>query len=393
MIIFGTRGHYSATGGVENSLRNLLKVASQQCKKSILVCRQPLAGEGLDNMSDALPRDVRLCSYVDEKNTKFLVRLLHLAAGGKVLTELYLELYREYPNAQVIVRHHAHALAAYTVGFHDVRYLVPSLTEVQLAADIKEVAFLKKVKLAMHMLVDGWAQRRALNRVSLFVFSRSLERGVRKRLRRKYRNKDIKIVSPGIDSVRFYPSNKSQKRELRAQLQLPEAQNLLLYIGRFSHGKGIEFSLRALHHLPTSYSLVLVGEGDIEALLRQTIQCEGLASRVLLKGSTSRVEDYYRACDIHTMPSLTEGFGQTLLEAAACGLRSVAFHRSSGVVTATHEMGLDMAIDYAYELSSRAFASAILRADESITRKNLKTISGTIYKRYDWGALLDRLLV
>ena len=48
MIIIGNRAHYSAIGGVENSVRGLIKVASDKNIHTTIVCREALIGESLD---------------------------------------------------------------------------------------------------------------------------------------------------------------------------------------------------------------------------------------------------------------------------------------------------------------------------------------------------------
>jgi glycosyltransferase involved in cell wall biosynthesis len=59
------------------------------------------------------------------------------------------------------------------------------------------------------------------------------------------------------------------------------------------------------------------------------------------------------------MSSTYEPLGQTLLEAIACGMRVVAFHRSTGVNTATHELNIDHMVDYADSLDGKGLATAM----------------------------------
>lgn len=391
MIIFGGRAHYSAIGGIENSLRSLLKVASEQGKSTILVCRKALEHEALDERALALPAGVEHRCYLDEVGSNIFKRCLYLATGGTSLRSVYIDLYKMYPGATVIVRHHTHALAASFAGFNDVRYLIPSLTVLQLQAELKNSALIDRLKIMAHIIVDGWLQRRALKQVNLFVFSKSMESEVRRRLSAPFRAKKIQIVEPGIDPARFHLPLLNGPSSLREHVGLPIGPTLLLFVGRFTRGKGLEYAVYALRYLPKNFILVLVGGGNFEASLRNIIEEEGLTSRVLWVGTTSRVEDYYRASDLFVMPSVTEGFGQTLIEASACGLRSVAFHRSAGVVTATQEMGLDQAIEYVDSLSAKSLAQGILRSIGLTSKNGSEIVSAYVHQRYRWDALLDKL--
>ena len=392
MIIFGSQAHYSAIGGVENSIRNLLKVAMDRSQPVTLVCREALLNESLDASAAVLPNGVVLHTYRNEGEINLFRRLRFLSVGGERVSTLYRRLYNGNPTARVIVRHHAHTLAAYSAGFRDIRYLVPSLTVRQLSAELMGSSLRQKCTLLARMWIDGWAQKRGLTRASLFVFSVSMKRDVSRYLPTTYQHKNICVVKPGIDQTRFYPATLEERSLLRARLKLPPEKNLLLFVGRFSQGKGIAYFLQALQILLDDYIAVLVGEGDRQLTFRHHVESEGLASRVVFAGATSRVDDYYRACNLFVMPTITESFGQTFIEAAACELPIVAFHRATGVVTATHEMGLDMAIEYATELNSEALAEAVLKAMTLIPKGGLEMVSDYVHRCYRWEVLLEQLL-
>jgi 1,2-diacylglycerol 3-alpha-glucosyltransferase len=83
-------------------------------------------------------------------------------------------------------------------------------------------------------------------------------------------------------------------------------------------------------------------------------------------GRTSGVEDFYQACDVFVMSSTYEPLGQTLFEAAATGMRVVAFDKSTGVNTATHELNIDHLLDYAYTLDAVGLALAMKKSLSSL---------------------------
>ena len=229
MIIFGNRAHYSAIGGVENSIRSMLSVVSEQKHKAIMVCREPLIDEPLDSACLDLPVGVELATYRDEYDYNPLRRLLSLHVGGEALPNVYRTLFAKYPDSTLIVRHHMHVLAANRAGFTDIRYLVPSLTVNQLREDLPGATIFKKLSTIIHIIVDGWLQSRALARAKLFVFSISMQDQVRQRLVRQSRNNLIRLVKPGVDSSRFMPANAAEKRHFRAKLGLPLEQKLFLF--------------------------------------------------------------------------------------------------------------------------------------------------------------------
>jgi glycosyltransferase involved in cell wall biosynthesis len=121
--------------------------------------------------------------------------------------------------------------------------------------------------------------------------------------------------------------------------------------------------------------------------MRAQIESLGLEHRVFVLGACYKTEDYYRACDGFVMSSTYEPLGQTILEAAACGMKLSAFSTKAGVDTATQELGLCNIIHYADELNAESLGKAVVQS--------LSTIShGTPNwrNRYSWEKLLDRLL-
>lgn len=393
MIIFGNRAHYSAIGGVENSIRSMLKVVAGNNEKAVMVCREPLQNESLDTASLELEQGIELVTYKDEYYQPLLRRLFYLHQGGEVLPRVYLDLHAKYPNATLVVRHHMHVLAAHTAGFRDIRYLVPSLTVNQLREDLLGASVANKLHIKAHILIDGWLQSKALAIARLFVFSASMESQVRQRLPARAKASSITRVIPGVDGARFNQASAAQKRVCRKQLNLPEQQTLFLFVGRFVQAKGLDYLIEAFATLPDTCSVIFLGEGDCEPSMRERIKSLGVGDRALLLGRTSRVEDYYRACDVFVMSSTYEPLGQTILEAAACGMPIAAFGPGSGVVTATHELGLGKLIAYADKLSSEDLAQAMLRAVSlaATSAEGTHKDSHVVQNRYSWASLVVSL--
>ena len=78
MIIFGGRGHFSAIGGVENSLRALLGSASASQREAIIICRYALAGESIGGNGLSLPNGVNEINYLDDTCFSIWRRLINL---------------------------------------------------------------------------------------------------------------------------------------------------------------------------------------------------------------------------------------------------------------------------------------------------------------------------
>gem|GEM_PF-1256520 len=399
MIIFANRAHYSAIGGVENSIRSLAKETSKRQIPAMIVCREALDDESLDADASRLSKGIKLLTYKDDVDSNPLLRLVYLCHGGYTLKKVYRDLYHKYPTADIIARHHAHVLAAHSAGFKKICYLVPSLSATQLQHELTGANLFRQLRLRLHILIDGAVQRRSLKFSKLFVFSQPMKDAVIAQLPKSPASQNVSLVRPGIARTRFIPPTTSEKVKLKTRLGLPIDRPLFLFVGRFVQAKGLGFIVEALSQIATDCGAVLVGDGERKAAVKSQITVLGLDRRVRVDDATSRVEDYYRACDVFVMSSTYEPFGQTILEAVACGLRVVAFHRSTGVNTATHELGLDAAIDYAYQLDADGLAQAMERAlvklsDGCYAPEVLGQMGGhdRVINAYSWSVLLDQLL-
>jgi glycosyltransferase involved in cell wall biosynthesis len=105
----------------------------------------------------------------------------------------------------------------------------------------------------------------------------------------------------------------------------------LLSVGRLALEKGVIHLIRAVGDLVanenTEISLDVVGEGEEEEGLRREVMRLGLNEYVNFWGYMDygdKLLSMYRTCDIYILPSLTEGWPQTLFEAMACGVPVIA---------------------------------------------------------------------
>ena len=144
--------------------------------------------------------------------------------------------------------------------------------------------------------------------------------------------RQIRVIPFGIDLNRFQqPSAASLRRaaELRACVVPP----VLLFVGRLVYYKGVDVLIDALPQC--AGTLVVVGDGPLEAQLRRRALDRGVADRVRFVGHVADddLPGYYRAADVFVLPSVayTETFGVVQVEAMASGLPVVSTRLSTGV--------------------------------------------------------------
>ncbi|MBK6781542.1 MAG: glycosyltransferase family 1 protein [Gemmatimonadetes bacterium] len=133
----------------------------------------------------------------------------------------------------------------------------------------------------------------------------------------------------GVDPAHFHPRFRSEA--WRARFGVGPDDLLVTYIGRLAKEKDLLRLVAAWQALRASRGnaqLVLVGRGPLEEELRQA-QIPGLHVAGLLEGRA--LSEAYASADLFAFPSATETFGNSLLEAMASGLPSLAV-RAGGVM-------------------------------------------------------------
>lgn len=110
-------------------------------------------------------------------------------------------------------------------------------------------------------------------------------------------------------------------------------EHTLLAVGRLVEQKGFDRLLTAFADLAQQYSdwsLVILGEGGRREELMEQAASLGLEGRAAFPGAVGNVGDWFSAADAYVMTSRFEGFPNTLLEALACGVPSLAVDCMTG---------------------------------------------------------------
>ena len=142
----------------------------------------------------------------------------------------------------------------------------------------------------------------------------------------------VAIVPFGIPLAR-YRQDDARTRAAVAAIHLAIPGPRLLFVGRLVYYKGVHVLIDAM--AACRGTLMIAGEGPLEADLRQQVAARGLTDRVVFLGHVSDEDlpHYYRAADLFVLPSIakTEAFGVVQLEAMAAGRAVVSTNLPTGV--------------------------------------------------------------
>ncbi len=124
----------------------------------------------------------------------------------------------------------------------------------------------------------------------------------------------------GVDTTRFNPQRRSHAWRLRLSAGHPE-QTLLLFVGRLSHEKRVEWVRAALDAVP-GVRFAVVGDGPARAQLERTFAHTPTVFVGALRGDDLAAA--YASADLFVFPSPNETLGNVVLEAMASGLPVIA---------------------------------------------------------------------
>ena len=176
-------------------------------------------------------------------------------------------------------------------------------------------------------------------------------------LEQHFRGAEVVVIPNGVDTDRFSPDSDA-RRQLRTAEGVSDSEVVALFVGRLWHGKGLDISIEAMAAMASSWAnlrLWALGGGDPGEFVRLAERL-GVRDRVSFFGRREDAERFFQAADIFVSPSLTETFGLTCYEAAACGLPLVATS-----VGGVEEILGDGQAGFVAERTATAFAEAIDR--------------------------------
>ena len=129
----------------------------------------------------------------------------------------------------------------------------------------------------------------------------------------------IEVIHPGVDSVHYRPDP--------AVGRTPHP--MFVYVGRLKRYKGLDLAIRALAEARKSrqdLTLEIAGGGDYRSALEALVDELGQRQAVRFLDRIPEADKLrlFRSAWANVFPSPKEGWGITVMEAAACGTPSIA---------------------------------------------------------------------
>ncbi|KAH8901643.1 UDP-Glycosyltransferase/glycogen phosphorylase [Thozetella sp. PMI_491] len=137
----------------------------------------------------------------------------------------------------------------------------------------------------------------------------------------------IRVWPGGVDGILFHPGKRdSRLRELWLQGDMNNGSEkvILAYVGRVSWEKNLEALLEVYEKLDKMrFHLVVVGDGPAKLEFASFLNPKTVTFTGWLRGEDLAIA--FASADVFVFPSVSETFGNVVVEAMAAGLAVVAF--------------------------------------------------------------------
>lgn len=172
-----------------------------------------------------------------------------------------------------------------------------------------------QIYLSLRSQIYLWLEKKQMQSLWLVPVSTAIQEDIS----RNYARKDnLCVISPGVDIDHFSPAWVAENRDIqRRAANIAEDEFVVLFVGSEFKRKGLDHLIPAIKY---KMQLLVVGRGNHLPYYQKLAASHGVNRQVHFIGLCQDVRNYYAMADVVVLPSLSEAFGMSILEAMACGL-------------------------------------------------------------------------
>jgi len=205
-------------------------------------------------------------------------------------------------------------------------------------------------------------------------------------------NGPLKIVPNGVDTALFSKEiPESELNALKEKLGKKADEKFIITTSRLVLKNAVDDVIKSLVFLPSNYRFLVLGVGPDMEMLKALAQKEGVEKRVSFLGQVnhSGMPKYLKVSDVFTRPSLSEGFGNSFVEAMAAEVPVVAtpvggipdFLFDLQITPNKEPTGLFCNLRDPRDLAEKI--ERIIR-DDALRARIIKNAKEMVMEKYDW---------
>lgn len=231
------------------------------------------------------------------------------------------------PLAKLIRKERPHILFSTIPTYNTVATLAKLLSCTRTKLIVREAAFLGgDAKIDRKLKLFGFVYRFAHQVISL-------SEGVKQNLIERYKVKPekIKVIYNPVD-ISHIQQQMVQENSTIDPTVFTEDKKVIVTAGRLVKEKDQLTLIRAFANVQKQMpcTLLILGEGELEATLKREAKKLGVSESVHVIGFRKNPYPYFHQADVFALTSLTEGFGHVLVEAMVTGTPVVSTRSKPG---------------------------------------------------------------
>lgn len=199
----------------------------------------------------------------------------------------------------------------------------------------------------------------------------------------------IEVVPNGVDIEKFFNKN-NEISKIKSDLGIAESAKLVMTASRLVKKNGIGDLIKAMKFLNDDVHLLILGGGALDSELKKLSKQNNLENCVHFLGSINQngLPKYLWASDVFCRPSLSEGLGNSFLEAMAAG----------APIIGTNVGGIP---DFLKDGETGLFCNndpkdiakkiKIILDDQELRNKLINNGKKIVEEKYDWNLIAEKM--
>ena len=201
----------------------------------------------------------------------------------------------------------------------------------------------------------------------------------------------VVVVPNGVDVSKFTEDVSAQAESLKKDLNKGSEDVFLVTTSRLVKKNAVRDVIVSLERLPKNVKFLVVGDGPLRLELEKGAKKSGVLERVIFVGEIAHnnILPYLKASDIFVRPSLSEGFGNSFVEAMAVGLPVIA--TPVGGIVDFIENGQTGLLCKVNNPESIAEQVTKLLESPDLGHDLVSNASSLVREKYDWEIIANRM--
>lgn len=203
----------------------------------------------------------------------------------------------------------------------------------------------------------------------------------------------VKVIPNGVNVEGFRVKGLGFREEKRKELGFGKEDTILVTTSRLVKKNAVSDIINALKFLPDTVKLLIIGTGELEKDLKLEVKSLNLEPRIIFAGFVphEKLPPYLWASDIFVRPSLSEGMGNSFIEAMAAGLPVIATP-VGGIVDFLRDGETGLFCEVGNPKSIAQKVEKLIKDNES-REYIVQTANRMVGEKYDWNLISKQMQV